>query len=121
MDLNRNFNFSWRIIDGSSNHSIIMEYEKLKSRLVFTQPPKGLEAELPIIKEILYDPYPCEDCGRILEEKRVVEQTFNRTNGVWTKRCTVCKFHENPDTGVYDCTLHERNAILALNKRKKGK
>ena len=98
-----------------------MEYEELKRRLVFTQPPKSLEAELPVLKEILYDPYPCEGCGKILEEKRVVEQAFNITNGCWTKKCNVCKMHENPNTGEYDCTIQERNAILAHNKRKKGK
>jgi hypothetical protein len=98
-----------------------MEYEELKRRLVWNQPPKSLEAEPPTIKQILYDPYPCPDCDKILDDKRVITQNFNVNNGVWTKKCEVCKFHQNPDTGAYDCDIHERNAILAHNKRKKGK
>lgn len=98
-----------------------MEYEELKNRLVWSKPPKSCELEPPYIQQILYEPYPCEDCGKILDDKRVIQHTFNTTNGIWTKRCEVCKFHQNPDTGAYDCTAIERNAILARNKRKRGK
>lgn len=94
-----------------------MDFEEIKQRLVFDEPTAS--EPVPKLKEILYEPYPCEDCGKILEQRRVVEQRISQ-NKVSTK-CMVCKQFKNPITGEFDCDIYQKNAILQRLKSKKNK
>ena len=94
-------------------------FDELKDRIVWTKPSNP--SEIPTIKSIKYDPHDCEDCGRTLCESRHIEYRFNETNNVWWTKCANCNKWENPETGEYDCSATERNAIYKRLNTKPAK
>jgi len=96
-----------------------MSWETIKERIVWNPPSKGKEAELPTIAEIKYDPYPCEDCGIELCEKRVVLSSVRQTPFLHMKHlCKICNKVKNPETGKYDCSPYTYETFLRPSKRK---
>lgn len=93
-------------------------WSEIKDRLVFSEPPKGLEAEPPVLTQVLYDARPCEDCDKIIDTQRVVEHK-RRSDGGWQLQCKVCKQYKNPKTGEFDCDLYQKNLIYkSLNNQR---
>lgn len=120
MDLNwcARFNFSITI-SSNPNSSIMVDWNKLKERLVFKDPPKGMEGEPALLTDILYEAKQCDDCERIIDTKRVVEHKLN-ANGYWSTHCKICKFYKNPATGEFDCDIWRKNTIIKQLKSRKG-
>lgn len=99
-----------------------MSWEEIKERIVWNKPHKTLEAELPTIKEITYEPYKCEDCPRILTQKRVVEHSMRQTPYLHAKHtCKACQLIKNPETGEFDLKTEQYSAILHNIRRRKHK
>lgn len=97
--------------------------EHIESRVTWTEAPKGQEATLPSIKSIEPIVSECEQgCGKIVDQQQGITIAKRVTPIVyWQTQCKVCKQYKNPNTGAYDCTLADLNAILAPNRRRKDK
>lgn len=126
MDTNSNSNNDRDINHAHGNNFIESLKEKIspdvERRLVFAAPDKKEPAAPPALKKIIYGPYACEDCGVILEEKRVVNLTRARQPSPhWSVSCSVCKKWQNPVTGEFNLTNVEKNAILTRLKSKRNK
>lgn len=97
--------------------------EHIESRVTWDDPPSRDYACLPTIKSIAPEIKECEQgCGKIIDQHQGITVAKRVTPVVyWQTQCKVCKQYKNPNTGAYDCTLAELNAILAPNRRHKDK
>ena len=81
-----------------------------------------VEQDDPVIKSIRHDPKPCEDCGKIVEDRRIRSSV---NYGSATKiahikhQCKSCGFYRNPTNGVYEWTFQEINSHFYRQKRAK--
>lgn len=91
--------------------------DEILKRLVF-KTRKGMEAEPPVLIEILYDPEPCPDCDRMVENRvvnmKICEYPFRHMR----YSCKNCDRYRNPITGEYDCDVQELNRIYRNNAGK---
>jgi hypothetical protein len=94
--------------------------DHIASRVTWSETPKTQEAVLPSIVAIAPEIKECENgCGKIIDQHQGIT-VAKRVTPVeyWQTQCKVCKQFKNPNTGAYDCTLAELNAILAPNRRR---
>ena len=121
MDINRNRSFSISITDGTGTHTL-MEYEELKNRLVFEKASVAFPQEPPKVKEIIFEPHPCEDCDKIIDGNRQI--TYSRLKQPylhWQEYCNVCKQYKNPITGEFNCSNRQKRAIMNQLNAKRTK
>jgi hypothetical protein len=83
----------------------------LLARLKFKAPKEDDEAAFPPLEKICYKDYPCGDCGKMLEQQRIVEiRLLNKPNKHWQYSCKSCGKYRNPETGEYCLTNQQLRA-----------
>lgn len=73
----------------------------------------------PMIIKLKCLPVDCEDCGKVCENGRHIENKFHKTNRPhWRKRCVTCDKVENPETGKIDVSTAKSASVWADYLRK---
>ncbi len=54
------------------------------------------------IKKLKTKPKQCEDCGKLVEDRRVHTSLYQNPQQHWRSRCHPCNMTLNPTTGQYD-------------------
>lgn len=66
----------------------------------------------PRIKEIRAIAKPCEDCGEIIEFRRIDYKLNRKPRPHWKKTCSVCSKIQNPESGKFDMTVRELASFM---------
>lgn len=79
------------------------------------------EAAGPQLVKVHHEAKPCEDCGKIVENRRLrlsVNRSSLSTHHI-KYQCQNCKLYKNPTTGVFDMTFKDINRHFYVGYRKK--
>jgi len=79
------------------------------------------ETLAPRLLKVKHKPVPCEDCGKIVEGRRVEAKLCVTGHPHWRKTCKACELTINPYTGVYDVPSHQIQQVYVAWTRNKGK
>ena len=93
--------------------------KEILERITWKETKRTTDPELPTIVRIAPIVKECEQgCGKIIYEHQGYTLAKRLTPiNYWQSMCKVCKKYKNPDTGEYNCSLGELNAILKPKKR----
>ena len=76
----------------------------------------------PVIKSIRHDPKPCEDCGKMVADRRVrssINYGSQQKLPHIKHHCKSCGLYRNPETGEYEWTFSDVNAHYSVSKKRK--
>lgn len=82
--------------------------QHILDRLEFTKPKDG---EIAHVKRVRHSPRPCEDCGRVVENRTIrisISQSASTHRHI-KRQCKICGFYYNDETGCYDATFNDIN------------
>ena len=92
--------------------------KELQDRLIFGMPSRsgpGEESNAtmpPELKEIVYPEVECEDCGALVQNRRInIKKNFQPV-AYWRKECSICKQCEHPFTQEYTINNAELRALF---------
>jgi hypothetical protein len=82
----------------------------------------ALEQDSFRVKKIKHEPKPCEDCGKLVEDRRIrisVSKESHVRQGHCKHHCQSCKLYKNPITGEFDMTFHQIHTHFYKSQSKK--
>jgi len=86
---------------------------EILERITWTKNGK-LPGDPDYIKSISHTPQPCEDCGLIVENRRIQQRFHDSPQKHFRKKCLNCKKFYNPQTKQYDLNSQE---VLAFFRK----
>ncbi len=57
-----------------------------------------------VLKKLHYEPKPCEDCGRLVENRVIQYKVLEFPEPHWRTSCKNCSKTQNPETGEFGLT-----------------
>lgn len=123
MDVNRYHHISITFSDSHAFNAVsIAMKEDLKRRLVFRAPRKDEESAPTAVERIIYDVRKCERCENLIDNEDLVLYSKRKTpKPHWSAQCVNCGLYLNPNTGEFNCTRQNKDAILRENLKTKDK
>ena len=81
----------------------------------------GDSLQFPYVKQVNMPAKQCEDCGKVVCDRRIEYKKYNHPTTHWRTNCKSCNLVHNPLTLQFDLTVKEAQAFFKEHLDKKNK
>jgi hypothetical protein len=90
--------------------------KEIQDRLILrTRPTEDADTVYPSEVELKHEPKQCDDCERVVVNRRTAIKQYETPQPHWRNVCLTCKKVKHPETGKY--TLTDKQAVTVFRHR----